>query len=185
MPGVWTVWLSAFSPLPRKTFSDFLKKFSEAAAKTQKAKPSKPLALRVGLLHIAGAEVSYTDLTPSTPFRRKMGPVEVTLTGFHTDPENRNPYSFSGTTDAGERFSWSGHFFLDPLRSHGELAVENISLPQYAPIYQDFVKFDIREGIADARAAYELAWSTSTNVMVVTNALLRLHSFKLAEKGST
>ncbi len=164
-------------------FSDLLKKFSETAEKP--AKPSKPLALRVDWLHIVGAEASYTDLTPSAPFHRRMGPVQMTLTGFHTDPENKNPYSFSGTTDSGEKFSWSGHFFLDPLRSHGEFAVENVSLPQYAPVYQDFVKFEIRDGIVDLRAAYDLMWSASTNVAVVTNTSVRLRSFKLAEKGST
>ena len=166
-------------------FSDLLKKFTEMAAKAPKSdKPAKPMNLRVDWLHIAGAEASYTDLTPSAPFHRRMGPVELTLTGFHTDPENKNPYSFSGTTDAGERFSWSGHFFLDPLRSHGEFGIEQVSLAQYAPVYQDFVRFEIRDGVVDVRAAYDVAWSGSTTVALITNALVRLRSLKVAEKGS-
>ena len=151
-------------------FSDLLAKFAGPRG-AKSPGPSKPLALEVDLLHIIGAEASYADLTPSTPFRRSMGPVEIKLTGFHTDPENKNPYSFTGTTDTGERFSWSGYFFLDPLRSHGELSVENVALSQYAPVYQDFLKFDIRDGIADMRAAYDVVWGTSTNMAIVQTHL--------------
>ena len=105
----------------------------------------------VGKLQITGARASVTDLTPSTPFRRVIGPIEVTLTGFHTDPENRNPYSFSGTTDSGELFSWSGHFFLDPIRSEGDVTVTGLSISKYAPLYQDLVRFDIKDGVVDLR----------------------------------
>src|SRR4029077_3615340 len=87
-------------------------------------KPSKPLFLHIGLLEIWGASASFTDLTPSTPFHRLVGPLQITLTHFHTDPNNENPYAFNGTTDSGEKFSWRGQFSLDPLQSSGELTVE-------------------------------------------------------------
>jgi len=43
---------------------------------------------------------------------------------------------FTGTTDAGEKISWNGFFYLDPLRSWGELTLENLPLAKYAPLYQ-------------------------------------------------
>ncbi|HWX23029.1 MAG TPA: DUF748 domain-containing protein [Candidatus Binatia bacterium] len=164
-------------------FTDLLKKFSGPETAPPK-KPSKPLVLRVDQFHISGAQLSYADLTPSTPFHRMIGPVELTLTGLETDPENKNPYSFSGTTDSGERFSWSGYFFLDPIRSRGEFSVENVALPKYAPVYQDFLRFQLRDGVINLGAAYDFAWSTTTNVAVVTNATFHLHSLKVAEKDS-
>jgi len=79
-------------------FSDLVEKFSKAE---KSPKPTNPLALRVESLRIAGAKASFADLTPREPFRRIIGPLEIALTGFHTDPSNKNPYSFAGTTDSG------------------------------------------------------------------------------------
>jgi hypothetical protein len=164
-------------------FSDLLQKLSSMIGTNPPATPSKPLALRVDSFQIVGAVATYADLTPNTPFRYKLGPVELMLKQFHTDPENKNPYSFTGVTESGEKFSWSGLFLLSPLRSRGELAVEQVSLRPYAPIYQDFVKFEIRDGIADVRATYDFAWDGTLGVAMVTNASVRLRGFKVAEKN--
>lgn len=136
-------------------------------------------------MHIARAAVSLADFTPSTPFKRLVGPLDITLDHFRTDPDNKNPYSFSGVTDGGEKISWSGYFYLDPLRSAGEFALENISLNKYAPLYQDFVRFQIRDGVVDLHTSYHFELSATNRVAVATNASFALHSFKLAEPGST
>ena len=161
-------------------FSDLIAKFSTNTPATPPP-PSAPLALRIERLHIARAAASFTDLTPRTPFKRVIGPLDITLDNFRTDPDNKNPYSFSGTTDGGEKISWSGYFYLDPIRSQGEIALENISLNKYAPLYQDFLRFQIRDGVVDLRSAYRLELSASNRVVIATNASLALHSFKLAE----
>jgi hypothetical protein len=162
-------------------FSDLITKFSTNAPPKE---PSKPLALRIERLRIAGATASLTDLTPRMPFKRVLGPLDVTLEHFRTDPDSRNPYSFSGVTDGGEKFAWNGYFSLDPLRSQGELSLENLSLNKYAPLYQDLVRFEIKDGIVDIRSAYRFEWSVSNRVAAVTNASFALHSFKLAAPGS-
>lgn len=164
-------------------FSDLVEKFSQTAAASPKAKEPKPLALRVDLLRIAGAKASFADLTPREPFRRIIGPVEVTLTSLRTDPANKNPYSFGGLTDSGEHFSWSGHFFLNPIRSQGEFALDGISLNKYAPLYQDLVRFDIKDGVINLRSTYRFEKSATTNVLAVTNTTFALKSLKVAEKG--
>jgi Domain of Unknown Function (DUF748) len=161
-------------------FSDLIAKFSTNTPATPPP-PSAPLALRIKRLHIARASASFTDLTPRTPFKRIIGPLDITLDNFRTDPDNKNPYSFSGTTDGGEKISWSGYFYLDPIRSQGELALENISLNKYAPLYQDFLRFQIRDGVVDLRSAYRFELNASNRVVIATNASLALHSFKLAE----
>ena len=162
-------------------FSDLITKFSTNAPPKE---PSKPLALRIDRLHIAGATVSLTDLTSRTPLKRVLGPLDLTLDHFRTDPENRNSYSFFGTTDAGERFAWNGYFYLDPLRSQGDLWLANLSLNKYAPLYQDLVRFEIKDGIVDLRSTYRFEWSASNRVAAVTNGSFSLHSFKLAEPES-
>jgi hypothetical protein len=72
-------------------FSDLVAKFSTNAPDAAPAKPAKPLALRVGRLQITGASASFSDYTTREPFKRVIGPLNVTLQNFRTDPENKNP----------------------------------------------------------------------------------------------
>jgi hypothetical protein len=166
-------------------FSDIIAKFSTNTPSAAPQQPFKPLVLHIGRLHIAGASASFSDLTMLTPFTRVIGPLDVTLENFRTDPDNKNPYSFSGTTDAGEIFSWSGFFYLDPLRSQGELSLDKISLTKYAPLYQDFVRFKIRDGSIGAHANYRFELSATNRVMAVTNTAFALRDFKLGEPGAS
>jgi hypothetical protein len=168
-------------------FSDLITKFSTNAPAKESPKPpnpSKPLGMRIDRLRIARASSSFTDLTPSKPFTRLIGPLDLNLENFRTDPENRNPYAFTGTTDAGEEFAWGGHFLLDPIRSQGEFALENFSLSKYAGIFQDLIRFEVRDGVIDLHASYHFELSESNRVATVTNASFGLHSLKLAEAGA-
>ncbi|MGP8021704.1 MAG: DUF748 domain-containing protein [Limisphaerales bacterium] len=166
-------------------FSDLVAKFSTNAPPAAPATPPKPLALRVGRLQITGAAASFTDFTTREPFKRTIGPLNVTLQDFRTDPDNKNPYSFAGTTDAGERFAWSGFFYLDPLRSQGELTLDDLTLNKYAPLYQDFVRFEIRSGVIGVKSDYHFELSASNRVAAVTNTDFSLRHFRLGSAGDT
>jgi hypothetical protein len=166
-------------------FSDLITKFSANDTNAAPKKPSAPLVLHIDRLHIGGASAAFSDLTMRRPFTRVIGPLDVTLENFRTDPDNKNPYSFAGTTDAGETFSWSGYFYLDPLRSQGELTLDKISLNKYAVLYQDFVKFEIRDGSIGAHAEYRFELSATNRVVTVTNTSFALRDFKLGEPGAS
>jgi hypothetical protein len=166
-------------------FSDIIAKFSTNSAPAKTESPSKPLVLHIDRLHIGGAEAAFSDLTTRTPFTRVIGPLDVTLENFRTDPDNKNPYAFAGTTDAGENFAWSGFFSLDPLRSQGELSLDKISLNKYAALYQDFVRFEIRGGSIGAHAEYRFEFDPTNHVMAVTNTSFALRDFKLGEPGDS
>jgi hypothetical protein len=167
-------------------FSDILVKFATntpaaAAPKT----PAKPLVLHVERLHIAGATAALADFTPREPFKRTVGPLDITLDDFQTDPDNKNPYSFSGTTDAGEQISWSGYFYLNPLRSRGELKLFHFTLNKYAPLYQDLVRFEIRDGAIALDAKYHFEMSATNLVAAVDDAAFALRDFKLGAPGDS
>ncbi|MGA3267542.1 MAG: DUF748 domain-containing protein [Verrucomicrobiota bacterium] len=164
-------------------FSDLVTKFSTntAPAKTE----SQPLALRIDRLHIGGATAALADFTPREPFRRTLGPLDVTLINFRTDPDNKNPYAFTGTTDAGEQISWSGFFYLDPLRSEGELKLFHFALNKYAPLYQDLVRFEIRGGEIALDAKYRFALSATNRAAAVQDTAFALRDFRLGMPGDT
>ncbi len=165
-------------------FSDIVTKFSTntPAAKTE---PSKPVALQVERLRIRGAALALADFTPREPFKRLVGPLDLTLDNFRTDPGNKNPYSFTGTTDAGETISWSGFFYLTPLRSEGELKLFNFTLNKYAPLYQDLVRFQVRDGAIALDMKYRLEFSATNRVTAVDDLAYELRNFKLGMPGDS
>lgn len=165
-------------------FTDLVERFSKTDSNRPPPKASAaPAALRVDRFRITGARVALADLTPRQPFRRVIGPVEIAMNDFRTDPENHNRHAFTGTTDGGESFSWSGEFSINPLRAEGQFSVTNVTLNKFAPLYQDLVRLEIRDGVAGFGAAYRFIKSETTNELAVTNAFLTLRSFQLAPAG--
>jgi len=163
-------------------FSDLVTKFSTNRAPAP-ATLAKPLVLHIDRLHIGGATAALADFSPREPFKRTVGPLDITLENFRTDPDNKNPYAFTGTTDAGERISWSGFFYLTPLRSAGELKLFNFALNKYAALYQDLVRFEIRDGTVALDVNYRLELSATNRVAAVDNAAFALRDFKLGQPG--
>ena len=113
----------------------------------------------------------------------RVGPLDITLDDFRTDPDNKNPYAFSGTTDAGEQISWSGFFYLDPLRSQGELKLFNFALNKYAPLYQDLVRFEIRDGSIALDAKYRFEMNATNLIAAVNDAAFALARFQARRAG--
>jgi hypothetical protein len=166
-------------------FSDLIQKFSTNAPEATPKTPSKPLLVHVRRLQIIGAQLSLADFTVRTPFKRVIGPLDLNLEDFHTMPDINSPYSFAGTTDAGELFSWRGYVCVDPLRSEGELTVDHVTLNKFAPLYQDIVNFKIRSGQFGVHADYRVELSQSHRTVAITNGAYALRNFKLAEPDGT
>jgi hypothetical protein len=141
--------------------------------------------MHVDRLRIGGATAALADFTPREPFKRTLGPLDITLDNFRTDPDNKNPYAFTGTTDAGETISWSGFFYLDPLRSQGELKLFNFTLNKYAPLYQDLVRFEIRDGSIALDAKYRFVFSATNHTAAVDDTAFALRDFKLGLPGDS
>jgi hypothetical protein len=166
-------------------FSDLIAKFAPPGSEEATNTPSRPLALRIDRLHIAGAKAKMSDLTTREPFNRVIGPVVLSLKNFRTDRDHKNPFSLAGSTDAGETFAWSGGFYLNPLRSSGEISVSRLALNKFAPLYQDFVRFEIRDGNVGLHANYQFELSDTNHLVAITNTAFALRDFRLGEPGDT
>ncbi len=166
-------------------FSDIVAKFPAKESPATPKKATRPIALRIGHLQITGLKAYYADCTTRTPFKHTFGPLSIRLDDFRTDPDNKNPYAFSGTTDSGERISWNGYFYLDPLRSHGELKLFNLAINKYAPLYQDLVKFEIRNGTVGLDIHYRIDLSSTNRVCEVDHSAFGLRHFQLGMPGAS
>jgi hypothetical protein len=71
---------------------------------------------------------------------------------------------------------------LNPFRSYGRFSLESLSLTNYAPLYQDFVRFEVKDGTTDLHATFRYEKSDAQYVITVTNTDLSLMSLNLADK---
>jgi hypothetical protein len=164
-------------------FSDIIVKLSPTVPSTT-TEPGQSRPWRINRLRLTSAKVAFTDLTPRMPFERTIGPLEMTLLDFSTDSGNKNLYAFSGITDGGEQFSWKGFFSLNPFRSEGEFSLNGVSLTNYAPLYQDLVRFEIKDGVINLHSTYRYERSAATHLLAVTKTTFALESLKVADKDT-
>jgi hypothetical protein len=118
------------------------------------------------------ARVVFRDATRRPAFESALGPLTVRLESFRTRGGGDSPYSFAGTTDAGETFRWTGTVRSQPLRSTGTLAFERIRLPRYAPYFEDQVPIALQDGLLDLETRYDLEWGASRRMLQVSGGKL-------------
>ncbi len=167
----------------RLNFSDIVERLSKPEPGRPTAPPRRPRQLAIGRLVVTGARVDLLDRRPADAFATTLGPLSIELTGFRTERDSNNPYSFAGRTESGESFSWTGHFSLDPLRSEGRLELDNLRLAKYRPYYRDRVSFEVRDGTASVHGSYAFEWSANAHVCRVADASLAVRDLALGEAG--
>jgi len=164
-------------------FSEILRRLSPDIGATP-TRIGKSRSWRINRLILTGGKVAFTDCTSRVAFQRTVYPLEMTLTHFQTDSDHKNAFTFSGTSDGGERFSWNGSFCLEPLRSEGEMSIEGVALTTYAALYQDLFRFTIKDGVATLHSNYRYERSATAAVLAVTNTTFELKSLELVEKDT-
>lgn len=169
----------------RLNFSDIMDRLANRLAKGSHPSPpaDQPMALSIGRLRVDGAELTFVDRSLAEPFNTTLGPIGFDLDRFRTERDTRSPYAFKGSTEAGESFAWSGTLGTEPLRSSGILEFSGLRLPKYAPYYQNQVNFDLRNGLATAKASYDFEWSTARHALKLSGGSLNLQDLAFAEKG--
>jgi len=151
---------------------------------SKSAGPGERRPWRIQVLRLTGGKMSFTDLTPRVPFRRTLGPLEMTFTNFQTDSGHKNVFALSGISDGGERFSWNGSFYLDPLRSEGDVSLDGFALTTYAALYQDLFRFEIKDGVISLHSTYLYERSAATNLVTVTNTVFELKSLVMLARDT-
>src|SRR5262249_32380689 len=100
------------------------------------------------------------------PFTTTLAPIEFTLTDFRTTPNFQNEYSFEASSMAGEHFTWSGQFSVQPLGSNGRFAIANLRAATIAGYLGNALPFDVRSGSLDFQGKYRVALSNNLHVNV-------------------
>ncbi|HLP26281.1 MAG TPA: DUF748 domain-containing protein, partial [Acidobacteriota bacterium] len=154
-----------------------------SAAPAASSERSRPV--RVGSLKVQGARLDFADHSRARPFGTVLGPLSFQLTEFRTVGERGAPYRFAATTEAGEKFEWRGTLSADPLRSKGELKLEDIELAKYAAYYADQTQAELVDGRVSVTGRYDIDLSSSPRVLRVADGAVRLRGLKVLERASS
>jgi uncharacterized protein involved in outer membrane biogenesis len=123
----------------------------------KKVEESAPLSLDIDEIHLAGAKVSFSDISTSKPFKTILNPIELKVDHFSNGKDKKTAYALSIKTEAKENISLEGEFTMDPLGAEGALEIKSVPLKKYAPYYRDNVLFDIEDGRLDFSTRYKYA----------------------------
>ncbi|MDI1251130.1 MAG: DUF748 domain-containing protein [Lacunisphaera sp.] len=165
-------------------FADILERLNAATAAAPAKTPAKPVpAVRVGRLKVQGARLDFVDQSRVRPFATTFGPVDFSLTDFHSTAERGAPYHFEAVTETAEKFVWTGTLSAAPLASAGELRLENIHLPKYAAYYADRIRADLTEGLLSVHGRYEGKFNGGQHVLKLTDGAVQLRGLKLLERA--
>lgn len=150
------------------------------------ATPSRPLPpLAVGDLKIDGMRLEWYDSARTRPFYTQLGPASVQLRDFTTRRDSLSRYTFAGRTEQDERFSWKGTLGVAPFASVGEITLENLKLPKYAPYYGDALRAQVTGGTLGLVAKYAYRADPARREARLVEGTLDIRDLALAEGGRT
>jgi len=153
-----------------------------AGTEAEKA-ATKPPALAIGRLEVTDARVGFTDGSRTRPYAAEVGPISFLLEEFHTVGDPNSPYRFEAVTAAGERLAWKGTISADPVKSKGELVLENIDLARLAPYYHDLRKGELRSAFLDLTGEYAFELKDGAPALRLANGALTLREVRFGAPG--
>jgi hypothetical protein len=166
------------------TFQDLLGPEGDPAA-APPAEKEGGLGVWIGRLAVEEARLVFRDATRRPSFETALGPLTIRLESFRTKGGGDSPYSFTGSTEAGEILRWTGTVRTQPFRSAGTLAFERITLPKYAAyVTDDVLPADLRGGLLDLETSYELEWGTVRRVVHITGGKVTVEGLAMAPRGA-
>ena len=164
--------------------------FQDLLETSEPASPSNEetgggLGLSIGQLSVEEARIAFHDETRQPAFERALGPLTIRLQSFRTRGGAESPYSFSGQTDLGEAFRWTGTVGTRPIRSTGTLSFQQIDLPRYGPYVRDAAPIAIRSGLLDLEVRYDLEWGPTAHRVRLTNGKVAIRDLAAGPAGAT
>ncbi|HSN14625.1 MAG TPA: DUF748 domain-containing protein, partial [Anaeromyxobacteraceae bacterium] len=179
---------AGLDPAGALTFQDLLEPEASSPAASPAPTPAPAakedgIGISIGRLAIEEAQVTFTDETRRPAFASTLGPLTVRLESFRTKGGGDSPYTFAGTTDAGETFRWTGTVRTQPLRSAGTLAFERIAVPRYTTYAQDEYPVVIKEGLLDYETSYELEWGTGRRAIRISGGRMAIDRLAVGPRG--
>jgi len=166
--------------------ADLITKFAqpESAAPAEDAAAAPLPKATIDEIRIERWALDFTDRSRRTPFHTVIGPMTFTLDGFTTRPDRTSPYTFAGSTESSESFTWTGRVSAAPLGSSGHIEFVGFSIPKHMPFAEHLFPGSVKSGRFSFKGDYRIAL-TGTPVMQLENATVAVDELSVAEPDST
>ena len=145
---------------------------------------SKPLRVVVNDIAITEGEIDIADQRQSTPATVNIRPLTLELKNFSTLPEQKGPYSLTATTDDGTEMKWTGEVLLNPFRSTGSLAFDNLQTATLYEFVSDAIHIAPPEGYLHVSTDYRLDFSNPELQLTLSRLEVRLSGLLLKRDGA-
>ena len=147
--------------------------------------PKKMMPVEVELLEIERGIVEYRDDSKPRPVLIDIVPIQIVLRDFSTmpSPENENAHAFTAEIGKGEKISWEGTIFLEPVESDGKVILSGIKLRTLYQAVHDLFQFDVNKGVLGLSASYHFDLRGQTPQATVKNGKLSIDDLAIAERG--
>jgi hypothetical protein len=173
----------ALDPKGNLNFQDLLDE-SSSDSDSQKPPEKRPFVFAIDRLDIVQAQIDFSDRSRRRPFDTQIGPFDIKLEQFRSVPDSTSPYSFAGTTESGETFSWAGSVLTEPVRSTGTITFDGLQLKKYSPYYEQSVGFEIRDGKLGLRTGYQLEWGGEKRILKIVDGSVAVRTLVLGLPGA-
>jgi len=117
---------------------------------------STPPRLHIDTFAVERGQVQFHDRQAG--YGDLLSPIDFTLTQFTTLPGEAG-LRFAARTTRGGSVNWHGETSLNPLRGHGELALEGVSLPELAVYLKPYTHARMAAGRLSATLPYRFAYA--------------------------
>ena len=154
------------------------------ATQEESGPPSSPPRILIDRVRVAGATLAFRDETRQPAFGKTLGPYAFSVDDFRSKGREGGRHAFQAKTESGETLAWSGTLAMGPLRSEGDLRIEDVQISRYAPYFADSVGFDVLGARLDAKTRYRFNLDAAAPVFVLEGLEASVKDTRLADRGS-
>ncbi|MCX6937534.1 MAG: DUF748 domain-containing protein [Verrucomicrobia bacterium] len=156
-----------------------------AASSNLKTTPKKTFPVFVGKLAVSDASIQFNDAAANRPYALGIGPITFALKDFHTVGEPNAPYQFEAVTSAGAHFVWKGKLSADPVKSSGDLLLQNIDIAHLTPYFDDQLVGDLHSAFVDFSGRYAFELKPDGPALTLADGSVILREVRIGAPGAT
>lgn len=133
------------------------------------------------------ATIDFEDFSRKTPFKKHIGPMDLTLNHLSTLLNDEGNYQLSILLPQGDQvaeFTWQGEIGLHPFFSEGRLELNQLAVRTLWEYIQDDVYYEPLSGALAVGFDYQLLTKDKLE-LVLNNGSVQLSELAIAGKGET
>ncbi|CUS32620.1 DUF748 domain-containing protein [Candidatus Nitrospira nitrificans] len=147
--------------------------------------PKKMMPVQIDLLEIGQGIIEYRDDSKARPVVIDVVPFEIVLRNFSTVQAEggESAHAFTAEIGKGEKISWEGTIFLEPVESDGRVNLSGIKLKTLYQVVHDLFQFDIPQGTIGLSASYHFDLRGQAPQATVKNGHISIQNLAIVERG--